>query len=162
MIFYDFVFKVLFTKCYENIIRGIKYIFGNIFLKKNCIFIAILTALLLFQSVWNIAAAFCVHENTREVASTPHFGHHQVLSSCQQSPDSAAKISHDSTHAQKDMEDHADHLPSFTQIALLEHQSDPLRAEQFIVPARQNYVWQNFYQSPDLTGQNPPPLLSPL
>ncbi|OUY06230.1 cation efflux protein, CzcI-like [Acinetobacter populi] len=131
-------------------------------MKRISVFITILASLLMFQSLWNIAAAFCVHENTEHVVHTQHFGHHQVLSSCQQDPEYASKQDNRSVHAQIDLEDHADHLPSFAHIVILEHHSELMRAEQFSLVRKQNYLWSNLYQSPDLTGQNPPPLFPPL
>lgn len=147
----------------DDIIRRVEYNFGDVFLKKKPIFITILTVLLLFQSVWNIAAAFCVHENTGQIVSTQHFGHHQVMTHCSQEKTSVNSNDTISENVKSFFaDDHRDHLPSYTHILLMQTDQTLVIQHFFEEQSRTNMFWQNFYQSPDLTGQNPPPLLSPL
>lgn len=125
--------------------------------------ITLLFALLTFQSLWNVAAAFCVHEETTfSQSSTQHFGHHQMTQSCQ----SEFKISHAPSHLSSDFsfleDDHQDHLPSFNALILVEEQDYFIFLNRQIVALVNALPWYNFYQSPDLTLNNPPPILAPL
>lgn len=53
---------------------------------RSAVWITFLVALFTFQSIWNVAAAFCVHEsvssthneNQTNQVSTKHFGHHDT------------------------------------------------------------------------------------
>ncbi|AOA59459.1 hypothetical protein [Acinetobacter larvae] len=46
-------------------------------MKSLAIWVSILLSLLMFQSVWNMAAAFCVHQSAgQSQRHQPHFGHH--------------------------------------------------------------------------------------
>lgn len=48
--------------------------------KKSNIFITFMLSLFIFQSLWNVAAAFCVHETLSTHSTTlPHFGHHGAV-----------------------------------------------------------------------------------
>ena len=54
--------------------------------KRSGIFMTVLLSLFMFQSLWNVAAAFCDHENTGVTVSqsfSSHFGHH-VAPNCSQ------------------------------------------------------------------------------
>lgn len=123
----------------------------------------LLFALLLFQSLWNVAAAFCVHEETTlSHISTPHFGHHQMTKSCQ----SEFKISHVQSHLSTDFsfleDDHQDHLPSFNAMILVEEQDNFVFSSSQVIALVHLFPWYNFYQSPDIGLNNPPPILAPL
>ncbi len=48
-------------------------------MKRSGILITLLLSLFMFQSLWNVAAAFCVHENTTASSGLSHFGHHVTL-----------------------------------------------------------------------------------
>jgi hypothetical protein len=48
---------------------------------------SVLFSLLIFQSLWNVAAAFCVHKNQEKALQ--HFGHHADLND-------VATVHHDS------------------------------------------------------------------
>jgi hypothetical protein len=60
------------------------------------------------------------------------------------------------------LQDHHDHLPSCFHVVVTEAQqlldTPVLRVQQ----SEQQYYWSNFYQSPHLSGLNPPPVLTPL
>ena len=126
-------------------------------------FISVLFSLLVFQSLWNIAAAFCVHENVTislsngYSSSANHFGHHQQSKTC--IDDAHLPISDPFSFA---VDDHHDHLPSFTQLILNEAH------EAYFYPITTDVIrqfkidWSNLYQSPDLVLNSPPPMLSPL
>ncbi|MEX8136605.1 cation transporter, partial [Acinetobacter nosocomialis] len=45
---------------------------------RSALFMSVLFCLLIFQSLWNVAAAFCAHENQEKALH--HFGHHAALS----------------------------------------------------------------------------------
>lgn len=75
-------------------------------------------SLFIFQSLWNVAAAFCVHETLSTHSTTlPHFGHHGAVR-CEQNQ--TTKHNHVSAVQEKTplssvfaTDDHRDHLPSF-------------------------------------------------
>lgn len=135
----------------------------------------------MFQSLWNVAAAFCDHENRNIVShsSVPHFGHHVALN-CQQDQQQHEKnvsnaieqvetLSHDhsGTSQLNDFlnhldDDHSDHLPSFAHfiVADVSKQADQ---PKFVAYSETTFIdWKNLYQSPDLFQPNPPPAFSPL
>lgn len=123
----------------------------------------LLFALLTFQSLWNVAAAFCVHEETTfSQSSTQHFGHHQMTKSCQ----SDFKISQIQTHSSSDFsfleDDHQDHLPSFNAMILVDEQDNFIFSSRQIIALVNALPWYSFYQSPDLALNTPPPILAPL
>ena len=124
--------------------------------------ITILVGLFMFQSLWNVAAAFCAHEEVQPVQQRYHFGHHQsnlcVSDTHHQSEQKQPVISMADTEI---AQDHQDHLPSMTHwilqqqksydvVVSLDHRIDP------------QFYWQNHYNSPDLFRATPPPQLSPL
>lgn len=120
--------------------------------KKKSFFLVLFTALLLFQSVWNIAAAFCNHENVT-ISAQGHFGHH--VSGHQYTANG-----HDLVKNTKIMnDDHSDHLPSFSPIILASHLVNTYdRISQ--VDSVRILDWKNSYQSPDLEFISPPPMLT--
>lgn len=120
-------------------------------------------SLFIFQSLWNVAAAFCVHETLSTHSTTlPHFGHHGAVR-CEQNQTTKhtqmqalqEKMQSSSVFA---TDDHRDHLPSFAHFILSHVQqsaNEPLFSAY--VP-RLEYL----YQSPHLSRANPPPVLTPL
>ena len=120
-------------------------------------------SLFIFQSLWNVAAAFCVHETLSTHSTTlPHFGHHGAVR-CEQNQTTKhtqmqalqEKMQSSSVFA---TDDHRDHLPSFAHFILSDVQqsaNEPLFSAY--VP-RLEYL----YQSPHLSRANPPPVLTPL
>lgn len=80
-------------------------------------------SLFIFQSLWNVAAAFCVHETLSTHSTTlPHFGHHGAVR-CEQNQTTThtqmqalqEKMQLSSVFA---TDDHRDHLPSFAHFYL--------------------------------------------
>lgn len=124
-------------------------------------------SLFIFQSLWNVAAAFCVHETLSPHSTTlPHFGHHGAVR-CEQNQTTKhtqmqalqEKMQLSSVFA---TDDHRDHLPSFAHFILSHVQqsaNEPLFSTY--VP-RLEFDWRNLYQSPHLSRANPPPVLTPL
>ncbi len=156
--------------------------------KRSAVFITVLLSLFMFQSLWNVAAAFCDHEKSAGAAQKSviqHFGHHsapdctqdqllhpQLLGSygSETQTDHGAspqKATHQHDVRVNDLlnhfnDDHSDHLPSLVHFIVVDDQQ---HAEQpkFIGYREAPFVgWNNLYQSPDLYFPNPPPLLSPL
>ena len=140
--------------------------------------ILIMMSLFIFQSAWNVAAAFCQHESVdfSQVHET-HFGHHQVLNECQSHENQALEMhgnNNDDSHAQQDdgnninvkaknlSQDHHDHLPSMNHILMQDAQPDIVQSTTFHVDREPHFFWNNLYQSPDLGAITPPPLSSPL
>ncbi|WP_215900548.1 cation efflux protein, CzcI-like [Acinetobacter defluvii] len=130
---------------------------------KKSHFILLLFALLIFQSLWNVAAAFCVHEEKAFTnTSAQHFGHHQMTKYCQ----SDFKISEIQNHSSSDFsfleDDHQDHLPSFNAMILVDEQDKFIFKSSQLIALINFFPWYNFYQSPDLAQNNPPPIFAPL
>ncbi|KAF1026759.1 MAG: hypothetical protein GAK29_01072 [Acinetobacter bereziniae] len=144
----------------------------------------------MFQSLWNVAAAFCDHEKTTTVSqklASQHFGHHNAPD-CdqdqQQHPtlkDAIGGADHsvknDAQAQQQSMhqhavdakeflshlnDDHRDHLPSLFHFIVVGDQQQAERPK-FIAYLETAFLgWNNLYQSPYLYFPNPPPLFSPL
>lgn len=140
--------------------------------------ILIMMSLFIFQSAWNVAAAFCQHESVdlSQVHET-HFGHHQVLSECQshqnQSLESNNKHTDNNPTQQDDdnlfsvkttnlSQDHHDHLPSMGHLLIQDTLAEIVQSNAFQMSRTPQFVWNNLYQSPDLGAITPPPLSSPL
>lgn len=138
-------------------------------MKRSGFFITVILSLFMFQSLWNVAAAFCGHENLK---ITPiqnvqsHFGHHVALH-CE------TDVSHKKTAVYADsqlstdflnnfQDDHRDHLPSFAHfiVADVQQQADQPKSVAYFDSAFID--WENLYQSPHLFLQNPPPISAPL
>ncbi|MCF9034649.1 cation efflux protein, CzcI-like [Acinetobacter nectaris] len=123
-------------------------------MKKKSVFLLVLSSLLLFQSMWNIAAAFCTHEKgtVSTYATQMHFGHHSSGHQLTASQENKLLSSQD---------DHSDHLPSFSPLILVEAQ-DVLQPVSKMVQSRDDTDWRNLYSSPYLSFNSPPPNLAPL
>ncbi|MDQ8995897.1 cation transporter [Acinetobacter soli] len=126
-------------------------------MKRSTVWITVLMSLFMFQTFWNVAAAFCAHESTTATVAY-HFGHHAPVteSHAAHSP-SVSTASNPAV-----FQDHHDHLPTCLHVlSIAEQQSatEPLRLGQLI---QQHYSWANAYQSPHLFHPNPPPILTPL
>lgn len=123
------------------------------------VWVMLLAGLFTFQSVWNVAAAFCTHENQAVIQQplTEHFGHHQLA------------LEHQAQHAKvltaiqdsPDVQDHSDHLPSFSPVVAVA-QAQMLNPHHISTQVLRHYDWNNLYQSPDLFTANPPPVFAPL
>lgn len=134
--------------------------------KRSHVFITLLLSLFMFQSLWNVAAAFCVHEESKSVRVMPHFGHH-VTASCESKSHGMAKKSTTQPTSSFDLadftqDDHSDHLPSFAHIMLTEAQHSALSPVFIPKLVQVQFNWQNLYQSPHLFLTTPPPVLTPL
>jgi hypothetical protein len=114
----------------------------------------------MFQGFWNVAAAFCAHEQSSEYSSFNHFGHHNP-----ESTEASAKVvDQDSSDLPMplSLQDHHDHLPSCFHVVVAEAQQQWNEPILRMHKAEQKYYWSNSYQSPHLIGLNPPPVLTPL
>jgi hypothetical protein len=134
--------------------------------KRSHVFITLLLSLFMFQSLWNVAAAFCVHEEPKRVSTMSHFGHH-VTASCESNAHGMVKKSTTQHISSFDLaafaqDDHSDHLPSFAHVMLTEAQQSALSPVFIPQLVQAQFNWQNLYQSPHLFPANPPPVLTPL
>ena len=127
--------------------------------------ITVLVTLFMFQSLWNVAAAFCVHEEQAQVLQTYHFGHHQntLCASDSRQHDHNGQSENIKT-VSSDLEigeDHQDHLPSMTHLIVQNEKISllTLPSDDNTIP---HFYWNNSYQPPDLFQQSPPPEFSPL
>ncbi|MEB6479877.1 cation transporter [Acinetobacter vivianii] len=123
----------------------------------------LLLSLFMFQGFWNVAAAFCAHENSGQYSELNHFGHHALEKNHGSATHSSSIVQDDANVASSlNLQDHHDHLPSCFHVVVteaLQQLDEPiLRMHQ----AEQKYYWSNSYQSPHLSGLNPPPVLTPL
>lgn len=120
---------------------------------------SVLFSLLIFQSLWNVAAAFCAHENQEKALH--HFGHHAALNVYQAHTEQkdAGNISH---KAPLNLQDHHDHLPSCFHVVMTEVTKQAEAPVVHVQELSQIYHWSNSYQSPHLTALKPPPVLTPL
>lgn len=133
-------------------------------MRRKSIFITVLINLLIFQSLWNVAAAFCQHENlSTALVAQNHFGHHQTIDSCSDSMTTLSKTDHiDDAKQLVFADDHHDHLPSYNIVSLTEAPQTIADFEPLDLSSKSVFFWYNFYHSPDLIGSNPPPILAPL
>ncbi|MBP8006472.1 MAG: cation transporter [Acinetobacter sp.] len=133
-------------------------------LRRSSIFVTVLLSLFIFQSLWNVAAAYCAHENTNQQSTfSSHFGHHV--------PNAVEAVTKHTQTSKQDttdlpmpvsLQDHHDHLPSCFHVVTPEVQQQldqPMLRTQKL---KQKYHWSNSYQSPYLSSLNPPPVLTPL
>ena len=132
-------------------------------MRRSAVLMTLLLSLFMFQSLWNVAAAFCGHETVSQSKGQHHFGHHVVdTSSCttphQQTTDHTAS----NGSVPVSLQDHHDHLPSCFHVVVIEAQQQLLQPIPQIQQLQPQYHWFNSYQSPDLTGHHPPPVLTPL
>ena len=142
-------------------------------MKRSGIFITVLLSLFMFQSLWNVAAAFCDHESTVisiQSQNSPHFGHHVALH-CEQDQKQhqhvATENSAEQYFAANDFlnhldDDHSDHLPSFASFMIVDAQQKTAQPKLIAYPESSFIDWKNLYQSPHLSLKNPPPVYSPL
>lgn len=139
-------------------------------MKRSRIFITLLMTLFMFQSFWNVAAAFCQHENLIELnqAQLNHFGHHQSdLCPQNQIPPEHSNISlADCTGSDQDqanvLDDHQDHLPSFAHFMLVDVFQSAAALSGSAYEGLLQVNWKNLYQSPHLKLPHPPPEILPL
>lgn len=143
-------------------------------MKRSLIFVHVLVSLFIFQSLWNVAAAFCLHETeTQNIAQVQHFGHHQTMNcepvsnpttqiSSVQVVSDAAPFSHALAGGGFMFDDHHDHLPSFAHYIVKDVHVAPapmLFKHPAVAPT---FFSGSLYQSPDLSAVTPPPELTPL
>ena len=133
--------------------------------QRSAVFMTLLLSLFIFQSLWNVAAAYCGHENiSQQSILDSHFGHHLPANAEVVTKQHIHSINQDTTDLPMplSLQDHHDHLPSCFHVVVTEAQqlldTPVLRVQQ----SEQQYYWSNFYQSPHLSGLNPPPVLTPL
>ncbi|OTG79662.1 cation transporter [Acinetobacter sp. ANC 5054] len=119
----------------------------------------------MFQSFWNVAAAFCVHEQQSQLQQSYHFGHHQntlcVSDNHQYDHHEQSENKKTISNDLKIGEDHQDHLPSMTHLIVQNEKFDVVHPN-FEVEVDPQFHWKNSYQPPDLFLQSPPPEFSPL
>ncbi|UNT58092.1 cation transporter [Acinetobacter sp. ASP199] len=115
----------------------------------------------MFQSLWNVAAAFCVHEEPITVNQSYHFGHHSNALCVSDTQHDRHQASESVSKTLDLGEDHQDHLPSMTHL-ILEQQQHSFIPLLFSLAVAPKYAWRNDYRSPDLNAQTPPPEFSPL
>ncbi|WP_349628954.1 cation efflux protein, CzcI-like [Acinetobacter sp. ANC5681] len=132
-------------------------------MRRSAVFMTVLLSLFIFQSIWNVAAAYCTHENsTEQIISDSHFGHHFSESSTKNSSDAEVVLKVSDTSKSINVTDHHDHLPTCTNVVVLASEqqlNEPIfRAHEL----KQKYYWVDFYQSPYLSEFNPPPESTPL
>jgi len=149
--------------------------------KRSGIFISVLLSLFMFQSLWNVAAAFCDHENITSSSQgliRQHFGHHNAPN-CKQDQLQHQQgligvtdvLDHVSSQQQNIQlndflshleDDHSDHLPSFAHYIVVDTQQQATQPKFVAYPESTFSDWDNLYQSPHLFAPNPPPISSPL
>lgn len=138
-------------------------------MKRSRIFITVLFSLFIFQSLWNVAAAFCIHENSQTSQNSSHFGHHISVNIHSHESNSTADSTKDTSndHSQNQypqiqLDDHTDHLPSFAHFMLLEFRNEMSQIISVYSHKKPYFDWHNLYQSPFLAFLTPPPNLTPL
>ena len=132
---------------------------------RSVAWVTVLASLFIFQSLWNVAAAFCVHEETRiQTQQISHFGHHQntLCLSAQLQREHNPQHKSDLNQQPSDFEigeDHQDHVPSMAHLLVQKEKNYQIFPifEAAVIP---HFVWNNRYQSPDLFQLSPPPELS--
>ncbi|WP_369027681.1 cation efflux protein, CzcI-like [Acinetobacter baumannii] len=130
---------------------------------RSTVFMSVLFSLLIFQSLWNVAAAFCVHKNQEKALQ--HFGHHADLNVYQSSDHMQTEhvgIVENSENAPLSWQDHHDHLPSCFHVVMTEVAKQAQTPVLHVHELSQIYHWSNSYQSPHLSALKPPPVLTPL
>lgn len=135
---------------------------------RSTTWITVLVGLFMFQSFWNVAAAFCVHEEiSSHTQQSFHFGHHQN-DLCLDNNAQHDHVNHLKTDSDKKQntkfqigEDHQDHLPSMIHWLVQKERTYPTLSLIEVKEVPQFY-WYNNYQAPDLSLPSPPPELSPL
>lgn len=133
--------------------------------QRSAVFMSVLLSLFTFQSLWNVAAAFCAHENqaTMTTASVHHFGHH--IASDAHGHEALSNHKSASSHDKRmpsSLQDHHDHLPSCFHVVVNDVQQQAADPVLQVHELLRNYHWSNSYQSPDLSTIKPPPVFTPL
>ncbi|WDZ51469.1 cation transporter [Acinetobacter vivianii] len=123
----------------------------------------LLLSLFMFQGFWNVAAAFCAHEKSGQYSELNHFGHHAPEKNHGSAMHSSSAVQENANVASSlNLQDHHDHLPSCSYMVVMQTQQSwnvpVLRSHEI----EHNYDWSNAYQSPHLSGLNPPPILTSL
>lgn len=133
--------------------------------QRSRLFITVLLSLFIFQGVWNVAVAFCIHENRLDTQTISHFGHYSLTYKLQK-PQSS---NHDSSAQliqyldQIDDNDHDDHLPAVHSIHVCPQSADVVQVAFYHVSKFIFLDQNNLYQSPYLNlPTQPPPSLTPL
>lgn len=136
-------------------------------LPRSRVWIAVVLSLFMFQSIWNVAAAFCTHEPSSSHSRVSHFGHHSVNAldadfQVQTPSQDPSSVDADSSPVPLGLQDHHHHLLSCVHVVLMHIQQQP--EPPLLQPQKSspNYDWSNGYQSPQLSKANPPPVLTPL
>ncbi len=115
----------------------------------------LLLSLFMFQSIWNVAAAYCGHESaTQQAVSVNHFGHHALDNSKEQQSSLVAVQEADAPWL-LNVQDHHDHLPTCFHAIVIQEQQQLKQPILRIHELEQKYNWSNHYQSPYLTSLNP-------
>lgn len=138
-------------------------------MKRSGIFITVILSLFMFQSLWNVAAAFCGHENlkiTHIQNAQSHFGHHVALH-CESDASHQKTAVYTDSQLSSDFlnnfqDDHRDHLPSFAHFIVVDIQQQTDQPKSMAYLGSAFIDWENLYQSPHLFLQNPPPISAPL
>lgn len=128
---------------------------------RSTTWITVLVGLFMFQSLWNVSAAFCVHEESISVVQNYHFGHHTNALCVSETQKHGHQASEEQNNDLGWVENHQDHLPSMIQLILEQRQVSFIQT-LFSYTVRPEYFWNNDYSSPDLSSKSPPPELSPL
>ncbi|WP_407643267.1 cation efflux protein, CzcI-like [Acinetobacter suaedae] len=131
-------------------------------MRRPLVFMTLLLSLFMFQSIWNVAAAYCGHESaTQQTVSVNHFGHHALDNSKEQQSSLVAVQEADAPWL-LNVQDHHDHLPTCFHAIVIQEQQQLKQPILRIHELEQKYNWSNHYQSPYLTSLNPPPVFAPL
>ncbi|WP_407641617.1 cation efflux protein, CzcI-like [Acinetobacter halotolerans] len=132
-------------------------------MRRYAVFMTLLLSLFIFQSIWNVAAAYCSHETTSKATiAVTHFGHHLLENSKDQvSSFTVAEVNTDLSKP-LNLQDHHDHLPTCFHLVVISTQQQLNEPILRIHELEQKYHWSNDYQSPYLSGLNRPPVLIPL
>ncbi|WP_416224670.1 cation efflux protein, CzcI-like [Acinetobacter haemolyticus] len=117
----------------------------------------------MFQSIWNVAAAYCGHESaTQQTVLVNHFGHHALENSSKEQQSSLAAVQEADASGLLNVQDHHDHLPTCFHAIIIQEQQQLKQPILRIHELEQKYNWSNHYQSPYLISLNPPPVFAPL
>ncbi|MEO9280509.1 cation efflux protein, CzcI-like [Acinetobacter sp. WA-87] len=127
---------------------------------RSALFMSVLFCLLIFQSLWNVAAAFCAHENQEKALH--HFGHHAALNYeiSQHGHTEKTDVAGTTHKAPLNLSDHHDHLPSCFHVVIVEAQEKIVSPLMRSSELKQQYYWSNSYKSPHISKQDPPPVLT--
>jgi hypothetical protein len=89
--------------------------------QRSAVFMTLLLSLFMFQSFWNVAAAFCAHEQPTEYRTLNHFGHH-IPENLDVSEKHAVVADQDASDLPMplSLQDHHDHLPSCFHVVVIE------------------------------------------